>query len=346
LVVACALLALAGCVDVPDESPMGGEPMTDGASPDMGHVADGLRPDGPPQLDGDDPDAPEIDGGRGGPGQLEDEGRPGDAEPGPAQDRPSMRYAEVDPDRCPDGGALLPGLGACAVIEPLDELPAGVAGAAGAALPDGRVLIAGGEMAGAMPTTETWILDADGWSAGTALLTPAYGARAVPRRNRVFVIGGLGAPDAATTVQVIAVDGEATRSLMLEQSCETGFTAHRLGDERLVVVGGRTAEGIAAAEEFEPLGGRPFRGLDPMNVSRLEHAASVDATGTLWVLGGLDRRGLVRFAPEFLAPDAVEWEAMPGPIRWAMTGGAVAPTGDSIIFAGGVDAAGTPLTRS
>lgn len=346
-----ASLLAAGCVDVPQDSPMGGAPMEDAAPPEVGPMSDALPHDGRmperPEDDHDDPEAPEADGGDPGPGEVVVGGRPEDAEPGPAEDPPVIHRAGPDPTRCPDGGALLPVMGACARFEPLPDLPGGVAAASAVALPDGRIVLAGGRSFGdPRPVAETWVLEDDGWRAGPELVEPVFGAGAAVERGRMVLVGGEGGAEAASTVQVVHVDGEPGPTAMLDQPRIRGFSAHRLEAGRIVVVGGETLGGIAGVEEVPLPQQQMDTVIDQLAVARRDHAAAVDAEGALWVLGGLDRRGQVRFAPEVLAPDAVEWASAPGPAGWAMLGGALAPTGDSVLFAGGADADGRPLRRA
>ncbi len=343
-----ALIALAGCVDVPEQSPMGGAPMQDAAPPDAAphDGGDGSRPD-VDRVDHDDPAAPEVDGGDPGGGDVEYTGRPEDARPGPESDDERPLFAGLDPVRCPDGGALLPALAACAIIEPLPPLPAAVVMAVAVALPDGRVLVAGGAATAEAPSrADSWVLEDDDWRAGPPLPEPVRGARAVVRDGRAVIIGGLGGPAAGSTVQTIGPDDGGLPSTMLGQPRHRGFSAHRVAD-RIVVIGGETlGEGVAGVEQAPGPQDAEDAVLEQLAVARRDHAAAVDVDGALWVLGGRDRRGQVRFAPEVLYPDDVEWDAAPGPAGWAFDHGAAAPTGDTVLFAGGVDPDGRVLGRA
>lgn len=340
-------LAVAGCVDVPDQSPMGGAPMQDAAPPD---ARESDAPDGEladvELVDDDDPEAPEVDGGGPGVGEFDVSGRPDDARPGPEGEQERPLHAPLDPERCPEGGALLPALAACVHVEPLPRLPTALVAAAAVALPDGRVLVAGGAaFEQQQPSGETWVLEDDGWRAGPELAEPVRGPRAALRDGLAVVVGGQGGPEAGSAVQALDAD-DALPITMLDQPRRGGFSAHRFED-RVVVVGGDTlGDGVAGVELARSPEAQVDEAIGQLAVARRGHAAAVDVDGALWILGGRDRRGQVRFAPEVLSPGETEWISAPGPAGWAFEGGAAAATGESVLFAGGADADGHSLDRA
>lgn len=333
----------AGCVDVPDRSPMGGEPMVDAEAiaPDAAE-SDGARPDIRPPEDEDDPAADPVDGG-----WPDDEvlgaGRPGDAGPEPYGQPPVPRHALLDPERCPEGGALLYGLEACAVVEAIAPLPEPRTAAAAAALSDGRVVVAGGRTDDGEADGAVLVLDGDDWRDGPPLPLPSFGSRAVAVDDRIWVVGGHGPGDIGSALQIIDPDGEAEPVARLLQAREADFTVDVLGDGRVVIAGGQTPGGIAGAEVADP---EAEHVLGPMLVERRAHASAVDTSGALWLIGGFDRRGQARFAPEVLHPEAIDWVSAPGPAAWGATHAGAAPTGDTVLVAGGCDLEGRSTRRA
>lgn len=348
LIGAVGAALLAGCVDVPERMPVGGDPVDAGdagedAAPDA--MADGFAetPDAP--VDRDDPDAPRADAEPDPPVGPPD--RPEGGEPGRIEPPPPMVEAAPDPRRCPDGGHWLPGLDACALIEAHARLPAPRFDVAAAALPDGRLFVGGGALEGGAPLGETWFAVDGAWVEGPALPHPVAGGRAVAvGDDRLWIVGGRGA---SSRVQRVVAEGGrpavAAEVGALAQPRSGGFTVARLGDGRVVAVGGETLGGIADAEVVQPLEAA-VEALRPMTIARRGHAAAVDPDGGLWIVGGRDRGDRVRFLPEVLAPDADRWAVVGGPAGWETERPAAAVSGDRVLVAGGFAPDGRPLRRA
>ena len=138
--------------------------------------------------------------------------------------------------------------------------PPTLTGEASVVLGDGRVLVAGGELAGGPPLSDTLLLASDGaaLTPGASLsqararytLTLAGGERAAS----VLVVGGLGAAGPVAEIGIFnPKDGSFTLAGAQLAVPRYDHSATRLSDGRLLIAGGRGADGkpIASAENFD-----------------------------------------------------------------------------------------------
>lgn len=180
--------------------------------------------------------------------------------------------------------------------------PAGVAPElvehAAAATGDGRVVVAGGRLAGA-PTDGAWIIAQAGASVeplpplkrarARLTVTSASGDPFAP----LFVIGGVDAAGPVAEVELFdpLTETFALAGIKLAQP-RSEHTVTRLPSGLLLVVGGVDAAGapLATAELIDPLG-RAARSVALLRSARSRHAATLLASGRVLVSGGVDAAG-------------------------------------------------------
>lgn len=181
-------------------------------------------------------------------------------------------------------------------------------------LPDGRVLVVGGQDAGGRAVAVTEIYDpaAGRFTPGPALLVPRFNHTATLLGDgSVLVVGGEVEPRRADAV------GSAERVVPGRASVAAGslgrprcrHAAVALPDGSVLVVGGQDARGraLTSVERYRPGEGR-FEEGPPLRVARRDAAAAVLADGSVLVLGGDDAEGKPLDSVELLRPGAPEWE--------------------------------------
>jgi hypothetical protein len=167
---------------------------------------------------------------------------------------------------------------------------------AAATLPDGRVLVIGGWVAGRV-TRSTEIFDPRRGtsSAGPDLLAPRNApAVAVLQDGRILVAGGSGGGSAVASAEIYDPrSGRFDRAGDLVEA-RSGATASTLPDGRVLIAGGGTGESagrmaLASTELFDPATGR-FSAGRPLAQRRYKHGAVVLPDGDVLVIGGSDER--------------------------------------------------------
>jgi len=199
-------------------------------------------------------------------------------------------------------------------------LPEGRAGAAGAAAPDGMLLIGGEGPDGPVATTWKSPFDAKGvlqkWETEAALLAPQADATAAIVGDHVWLYGGHDANGPTATVQ--------RGDLGLE--APAGYPANP--DEGKVVVWA-----------VNPAANLPAPRDDPTGWS---------ANGSLYLVGGQSAEGLQRetyWAIPSNAGDLPEWKRLEvSDLPYGLSGGTVIITGPNAIISGGERAEGPART--
>ncbi len=179
-------------------------------------------------------------------------------------------------------------------------------GACAAALPDGRILVAGGQdSAGALRSVE--IYQADGTFAPAQDMLRARSGHACTTLSdgRVLVSGGLG--DGAA-VQGESFDAATNTWTPAENGTERwNHTATLLPDGRVLLAGGETADGVTGLLEwFDPRTNRIRALHSNLSASRTLHASALLADGSTLVVGGWNGQNLL---------DAVELVELDGSVQ-------------------------------
>jgi hypothetical protein len=172
-----------------------------------------------------------------------------------------------------------------------------IPGSALSLLPDGRVLLVAekrslrGHLSG--PTeTAVWDPASGALSPGPDLITPrGYGAAATLADGRVLIIGGMGeTPDIA--VPTAEAYDHATQAFApagtLANPRTTSFTATRLPDGRVLVVGGNKTSfenPVGPAEAWDPTTAT-FSPAATLIEARSGHTATLMPDGSVLVIGG------------------------------------------------------------
>src|SRR5215471_4620529 len=209
------------------------------------------------------------------------------------------------------------------------------------ALPDGRVVVAGGFTGEGAPVSgRVDVLDPAGGriDAAPSLHQPRGGhAAALLPGGRVLVVGGSIAPQTSTaSAEVIdARRGTVQPAADLPWAADA-LDAVRLADGRVLVTGGRTAAGgTTAAAMFDPATGRWTR-VGPMATPRFKHTSVLLADGRVLVIGGTTDDRRILDSTELFDPRTGDFS--PGPAlhtpRYKLPGGA-AVLGDGRVLVGG-----------
>ena len=178
------------------------------------------------------------------------------------------------------------------------------------ALPDGRVLVAGGCVdpgcETATATTELYVPAKRRFVPGPRLSRPRVGhAAAALRDGSVLVVGGWsGRTPTATAERRVGVRFVPTGAM---GSPRGGFTATRLRDGRVLVVGGTDgSRTLATAELYDPTTGR-FTATGNLHEGRSAHSATLLRDGRVLVVGGSDGDS-VRATAEVFDPASGSFE--------------------------------------
>ena len=161
------------------------------------------------------------------------------------------------------------------------------------ALPDGRVLVAGGWTGrSATASAEVYDPDADRWSAVGDMTAPRASLIATPLPDgRVLVTGG-GEGGLGDIASAEVYDPAAATFSPAGTMRASHYLATALSDGRVLLTGGQDADGtiVGSAEIFDPVIAQ-FRPTGDMTVPRVKHGAALLGDGTVLIVGGSDRRG-------------------------------------------------------
>ncbi len=200
--------------------------------------------------------------------------------PGPSTESAGARSSAGSPSAPPSEGA--------AAWEVLPDAPFARLEMAVAAH-RGRIWLAGGLSPLGDALTDVDIFDpASGdWSDGPALPVPLHHAALVSDGDRLVLIGGsLGAQSNLPSDLVFVLTDPATgwqEGPSLPEARTAGAAA--FDGERIVFAGGRNRDDAATADVFA-LDGDAWQRIGAMAHAREHLAATSDAAGTVWLLGG------------------------------------------------------------
>ena len=214
---------------------------------------------------------------------------------------------------------------------------------AAAALPDGRVLVAGGWTGDhATGSAEVYDPATDRWMAAGEMTEARVSHVAVPLLDgRVLMMGG-GEGRLGNLASAEVFDPATSTFSPVSPMGTNHYLATRLADGRVLVTGGQNAQGeiLRSAEIFDPTTGE-FQPTGNMAVPRVKHAAALLTDGRVLIIGGSDTRGYRARFTSTEVYDPATGKFSPGPqmrrgrhkLRDAV---AVLPSG-AIVVAGGAE---------
>ncbi|WP_309896932.1 kelch repeat-containing protein [Archangium sp.] len=212
-------------------------------------------------------------------------------------------------------------------------------------LPDGRVLVAGGFDVDRHPVRSAELFDpATGrWTRTGAPTSSRSGAQTgvVLASGKVLFVSGLQAelydPASGQWTKAGPVGGAAGTH-------RSGHTVTRLGDGRVLVVGGTTTRAAATAELYEPVSGE-WRLAAAPGTPREAHGALVAEDGRVLVVGGFHVSTGALASVERYDPTTDTWSAEPALGTARRGAGLVRLVDDAVLVVGGTnELAGTLAT--
>jgi hypothetical protein len=216
------------------------------------------------------------------------------------------------------------------------------------ALPDGRVLVAGGRPNAALATSQFFDPSSSTWTTGPALAHGRFGHTAVALKGgSVLVVGGADLQNPVLNSAEL-FDGT-TRKWLGAGSIgapRTQFTLTALADGRALLAGGLAADGSTVLQStllYDPTENVWSPGPD-LAVARTGHAAAVLADGRVLVTGGADLLGRLA-SSELLDPTAKSWYATGALVTARSNHLAVSLSNGRILVIGG-SGSGDPLANS
>ena len=213
-------------------------------------------------------------------------------------------------------------------------------GAASVGLPDGRVLIAGGETDNA-PSAHVALYDPSTglWSAGSDLIVPRTGhAMSLLKDGRVLIAGGTTASGPTFDIEIY----NPTTASSVHGGDMTlprlGHAAATLRDGRVLIVGGSDgASPLSGAEIFDPASGLSA-GVAALSTARVNATATALLDGHVLVAGGTD--GTTTLASAEIYDPATTSFFDTGTMQVARSGHAAVllPSNNQVLITGGTSA--------
>ena len=172
-----------------------------------------------------------------------------------------------------------------------DNMTAARSGACAALLPDGRVLITGGEGNSGVLASAELLNTTGGFSSASSMAFPRAGHSCVSLPGgRILVAGGR--TDGNAAINAAEVYDPATDSWHISASmisARAGATASLLKDGRVLIAGGESSgEAILTLEIYDPSSGKFLPVWRPLSSPRKDHAAAVLKDGRVVIAGGSD----------------------------------------------------------
>ena len=218
-----------------------------------------------------------------------------------------------------------------------------------AGLPDGRILIAGGESSahtGMTSEAEVYDTAADKWTIVHPMPAPRlFGAAVVLKDGSVMIFGGSvsNGPDAAVTYDPRTETWSSAGPMPV--AIGVGASAIELADGRVLVAGGEDPNRVplAAAEIFDP-SRRTWSATGHMASARESSAATLLTSGKALVIGGLGLSGPLSSA-ELYDPSSGKWSSA-GELAEARYAAAAVRLSDGRVLAAGVRRGDSSTARS
>lgn len=206
-------------------------------------------------------------------------------------------------------------------------------------LNDGQVLVAGGDDAGALSTSELFDAATGSWVATAGGLGDARSAHTATLLSdgRVLAVGGVdgSALSSSELFDPATKTWSATDSLIRTRS---GHTATLLKDGRVLVVGGENAATLRFCEVYDPATGN-WAATGNLASARSGHTATLLPDGRVLVVGGTGAGGGILASVEFYDPATGLW-AVTGSLGSARTGHTATRLANSrILVVGGANGA-------
>ncbi|MBI1852382.1 MAG: IPT/TIG domain-containing protein [Planctomycetes bacterium] len=165
------------------------------------------------------------------------------------------------------------------------------------ALPDGRVLIAGGDSTNGQILSSATIFDPS-----TGVVTPHPTGMATSRTGhsattlsdgRIVIAGGRSVNGPLSSIEIFEPSSNSFRTVSRQlSSARSDHAAVLMADGRIAWIGGRGASGVlASVEVFDPALETVTRLSLPMNVARSGPSVALLSTGNLIVTGGVGTDG-------------------------------------------------------
>lgn len=215
-------------------------------------------------------------------------------------------------------------------------------------LPDGSVLLAGGEnTAGASRDLEIFNPLTDRITLLAAKLSSprTNHAAAALRDGRVLILGGTDGTQLLSSVDVYNPDGTVTQELRLPEA-RASHSATTLDDGRVLIAGGEGAEGdLNSALLYSPAD-NTFHPVGPMTLGRYGHLAFLlPGNGSIMIVGGI-AGGVATASTELFDPDTATFTAA-GPLTAARRNLAGAPLKlpGVVLVVGGLSNKDAPLAN-
>ena len=229
----------------------------------------------------------------------------------------------------------------------------------GVAIVNGRLIVIGGESAGAVfSTVRAYDLTTSAWSTLPGLATARHGLAVTAIGNTVYAIDGAAEPghNASTrTLQTLTVPpGPAQPAGVWQLGQDSLYATQQVGaavlDGRIWVAGGLTGPESATTktEFYDPTINTWSPG--PALLVPLHHAMMVSYQNTVWVIGGFEPRGSVVSgvaSARVLHLNQAQTAWVDGPaLHHGRAAGAAAVVGNKIVVVGGRTAGSTaePVT--
>jgi WD40 repeat protein len=212
-------------------------------------------------------------------------------------------------------------------------------GASATVLPNGKVLIAGGQDASGLYVASAELFDpaAGTFSVTGSMVSSRMLSTATPLADgRVLITGGNISASKGELYDPVAGTFAETVGSTMSIRC-FGQTATRLPDGSVLIAGGSDCfGGIAAVEVFSP-GTGSFAAVAPMPGPRAYHAAVLLPDGRVLVVGGNSGVASPAYYDDALIYDAGSWSVAPGHMQNPRTSAAAAllPNGQVLVAGGG-----------
>lgn len=170
-------------------------------------------------------------------------------------------------------------------------------------LPNGKILIVGGQSLSGQPIADVELLDpsANGGLGAAQLLTSINNARSdhtatLLPDGKVLIAGGISAYASVELYDPAGSNGEGSVvSLTSLGQGRYGHTAHLLSNGKVILIGGADAVSspIASVELYDPQGSAA-QALASLSIGRVDHTSTLLSDGTILIAGGLGQTQMLQ----------------------------------------------------